>query len=391
MVRVGQLLVLSGLVTGLADGPTPGAERPASEPSAPPAVYFQVSFADGRVRNLGAVPRSRSGIIRVVRISHIRQGLHGRRIVSTGRQPIREINLAPARRVELAWNGRAWVAPAPKKPSRAATRPGADVDRIKRIQAAARALSRLLPQYEKAVSDAAERLHAARGGAAEKAAAESLAWARAEFLEAQRILLDYERQLTSGASDKDTAARVATGTLSRPDRAPQLVGTLGVGQPVDETGVLAHRTQVWPLPPGNGERSICVSIAHAEAGRFGAFHYVAYADTTGDGRPDKLIARSPLADARTAGGWSTWTFGTAARHVFVGNTWAEGDITHCRRKRRGTEDGYRGLGPEIYVSGFVGGMPSRRHALWPYVHNIRVRLQPAGRPSSDSKVRMIVR
>ena len=395
MVRSGHLLVLSSLVAGLASGQSPSAKRPVSTPAAPATVYFQTSFTDGRVRNLGTVPRTRKGIHRVVRISHIRQGIHGQRIISTGRRVVREINLAPARRVELRWSGQAWVAPAPKKPSRPTTRPGAatrpDAARARRIRSAAQALSRMMPQYETAISAAAARNRAARGGDAEKLAAKSLARARGEFLEAQRILRDYEQQLAGSTSDNDSTMGAPTGTLSRPGRGAQLVGTLGVVEPAEETGVLDHRTQVWPLPLGRAERTIRVSMAHGEAGRFGAFRYVAYADTTGDGRPDKLIARSLQASARTAGGWSAWTFRTAERHVFVGNTWAEADITHCRRKRKGSNDRHRGLGSEIYVSGFVGRVPRQRRAFWPYVHNIRVRLGLTDRPASESKVRTIVR
>ena len=91
MVRSRHLLVLSSLAAGLAGGQRPGVKRTVSEPA---RVYFQVSFANGRVRNLDAVPRTNGGIIRVVRISHVRQGIHGQRIVSTGRRVIREINLA---------------------------------------------------------------------------------------------------------------------------------------------------------------------------------------------------------------------------------------------------------------------------------------------------------
>ncbi len=86
-----------------------------------------------------------------------------------------------------------------------------------------------------------------------------------------------------------------------------------------------HRVQVWqvtaPFSPGDRVR---VKVQHAAAGDDGGFYILAYSDTTGDGRPDTEISRSPLLTAIRTGDWSWWEITAPEGRLFVGNTWNEG-------------------------------------------------------------------
>ena len=82
---------------------------------------------------------------------------------------------------------------------------------------------------------------------------------------------------------------------------------------------------VWGVKPerktGN---AVKVKMAHAGVGERGGFWIVAYADTNGDGKPDKEIAKSEFlaSDRRVA--WSSFTFTTQEKRIFVGSTWPKG-------------------------------------------------------------------
>jgi len=140
----------------------------------------------------------------------------------------------------------------------------------------------------------------------------------------------------------------------------------------DERRVLPHRVQAWRMPARRGRRTYLVSMTHAEAGDLGTFRYVAYADTDGDGAPDKLIAHSPAATARRAGGRTQWRFATDHETVFIGNTWRRADALQYHRRRPRPDTGVAGT--EVFVSGYAGGIPRYRWAH-PYVGNIRVRVE----------------
>jgi len=136
-----------------------------------------------------------------------------------------------------------------------------------------------------------------------------------------------------------------------------------------------------------------VSMAHAEAGPFGAFHYVAYADTDGDGLPDRLIGRSPLVTASAAGDWTDWQFTTDQQVVFVGNAWTNPDTTiyldQAESDRRG--ETWRGLSNDVYVSGFFGGVPSWQSPFGPYLTNIRVNVSNPFGPTNSPRAEILIR
>ena len=113
-------------------------------------------------------------------------------------------------------------------------------------------------------------------------------------------------------------------------------------------------------------------MAHPEAGRFGAFHYVAYADTDGDGAPDRLIGNSPLAVAALPGAWTGWNFQTAAESVFVGNTWPHPRTAVYYCPSADAPAGWKGVGGDVYVSSVFGGVPSWASPYGPYLSNLQV-------------------
>ena len=114
-------------------------------------------------------------------------------------------------------------------------------------------------------------------------------------------------------------------------------------------------------------------MAHAEAGTFGAFYYVAYADSTGDGLPDTPLARSPLAASERPGQWTSWRFTTDAERVFIGHAWPNVDnAVYCRRT---TGANWRILSRDLYVAPVFGALP--RRVAGPYVGNCRVYSVPA--------------
>ena len=88
--------------------------------------------------------------------------------------------------------------------------------------------------------------------------------------------------------------------------------------------VPAHRRQVWMLYPEQKKSNrIKVEVAHAASGKEGGFFIIAYADTDGDGMPDRLLSQSPLLTAEKAGEWSEWEFHSEEQLIFVGNGWTD--------------------------------------------------------------------
>lgn len=93
---------------------------------------------------------------------------------------------------------------------------------------------------------------------------------------------------------------------------------------------------VWGVKPEKkaGDK-VTVEIAHPVAGEKGAFQVVAAADTNGDGKPDREIARSKILSAEQPRAYSSFTFTTPEKAIFVGNAWPERDGVSI----------YRGNGP----------------------------------------------
>lgn len=92
----------------------------------------------------------------------------------------------------------------------------------------------------------------------------------------------------------------------------------------------------WRIDPEKktGE-TVVAEVAHAAAGKKGGFWIVAYADTDGDDKPDREIARSDYLTTEEPGQWSKFEFKTKEKRIFVGSTWPPGSNTWV----------YRGKGP----------------------------------------------
>ena len=376
--------------------------HPSSAQAPGPAweVYYQTTYDDGAVRDLNTVPKTNKGIRRVVRISRSEgdPAPSGYEKVSTGTVVLEVVNRGQTLTHGLVWNGRAWVAPALEAPP--LSRSGRDAQtrevlrlECQRVETLLAELRARLVRRDHAVAEALRTLARAKGTDAEASASKTLAKAtehRKTLLDAIRL---YELQL-KGLSDSapDQAPR-PTGkvTSTQPVRADKRV--LGLDEQIDDAQTLPHKVQVWGLPRAKGQRGYSVAMAHPEAGPFGAFHYVAYADTNADQRPDKLIARSALAVSDVAGGWTNWDFTTSEPVVFVGNAWSDPDtsVYFAPRPREYINDHWYGLSDEVYVSGFFGGVPDYPYPYGPYLTNIRVRVTNPSGPVESASPEIIVR
>jgi len=101
--------------------------------------------------------------------------------------------------------------------------------------------------------------------------------------------------------------------------------------PKKEFVSVVHQTKgnynvwVWEVKPGmKTGNTVKVKIMHAVAGERGGFNIIAYADTTGDGKPDKELARSDFFISSDPGEWSDFEFTTNEKRIFIGNTWPQG-------------------------------------------------------------------
>ncbi|MDP8237182.1 MAG: glycosyltransferase family 39 protein [Candidatus Erginobacter occultus] len=82
---------------------------------------------------------------------------------------------------------------------------------------------------------------------------------------------------------------------------------------------------VWEVvPPPEEGTGVVVELAHARAGEEGAFRFVVYADTEGDGLPDRLVGESPLLRSERPDQWSRWEFTAPGGRIFVGSRWPLG-------------------------------------------------------------------
>lgn len=83
-----------------------------------------------------------------------------------------------------------------------------------------------------------------------------------------------------------------------------------------------YNLQIWEVNPWKRRsHRMLLSAAHAAPGKEGGFHLVVYADTDRDGKPDQLIEQSPYLTAEKKGDWSSFTFVTDEKNIFVGMTW----------------------------------------------------------------------
>jgi len=372
-------------------------------------VYYQVLYTDKRLSDLPRVPDTSKGIrsvLRIARIGTANSGARGSEILSTERRPLRRTGADRTYRTQLAWNGRAWVGSAADR-----TRELAEVISTTDIRVgAARALRAGRPHpllqslrelqnrrafWRLAAVDIQAKMFEHAGTPAAGKRRWDLAAVRAAERKIDRAIDQHKRalaklrregKLRGGAKLSDGGrAKILrpTGKVVAAEPGPKWTSAAGIVSAIDEVHVLPHRMQVWAAPPERGRRTYHVAMAHAEAGTFGAFYYVAYGDSTGDGLPDTPIARSPLARSDRPGRWTSWQFTTDAQRVFIGHAWPNVDnAVYCRRA---TGANWRKLSREVYVAPVFGSLP--RLPAGPYVSNFRVYsvhapAEPATRPAT---------
>ncbi len=385
--------ILSVLITAV---PVAASAPPAPMPPEDRAgiVYYQATFADGTVRDLNEIPKAKKGIRRVVRISRFEPAVKGYEVLSTRHPMVKSVRPGRTVKHELAWNGKAWVGPEQRqaKSFPAGTRSMRDVIRreVRKTEVILKALRGRLKQHDHAVAEAERKLAKVKDVDGEPAAKADLEKARRSRRKVLEAIEQYARQLE--ALKEVTEHKKPERPTGRVERLQQPPGksNFGVAKPITRRAVLPHRLHVWKLDPGKGRRTCTVAMAHPEAGRFGAFHYVVYADTNADGLPDKLIARSPLAQADAPGQWTKWTFTTSEPTIFVGNTWPEEHAgVYCHRAPPEPAN-WRGLDAEVYVAPVFGVTPKRRWTRWPYFTNIRIYVnQNPDAPSPAGGVKII--
>ena len=101
--------ILSILITA---APVAASAQPAPTPSEQAGiVYYQVTFADGTVRDLNEIPKDKKGIRRVVRISRFEPDVKGYEIITTRHPMVKSVRPGRTVKHELTWNDKAWVGP----------------------------------------------------------------------------------------------------------------------------------------------------------------------------------------------------------------------------------------------------------------------------------------
>jgi len=362
-------------------------------------VYYQVLYADKQVRDLPKVPDTNKGIRSVLRIATIgMSGPHARRsrTLSTKRPMARQVARDRTYRTQLtwsgqAWSGQAWIGSAADHTLKLAQvistrilsvgggrkpRPG----RTHPLLGSLRELQNRRAFWKLAAIDIEAKMfeHAGTPTAGKKrwdlVAVGSIQRKIDRSIDQHRkALAKLARQGKLGGKfklpdDRQGKPLEPTGKVVAAELGGKWTAAAGIAKPINEVHILPHRLQVWAAAPQSGRRTYHVTMAHAEAGTFGAFYYVAYADLTGDGLPDTPIARSTLAQSRRPGEWTSWSFITDAKRVFIGHAWTSAETAIYCRRTSGAE--WRKLSREVYVAPVLDSLP--RHPAGPYVSNCRI-------------------
>ncbi len=362
-------------------------------------VYYQATYSDGRVRDLNEPPDTNEGIRGVLRITRYSKGLKSYEVYTTEGPAVRKVNTGITDKVQLRWNGEAWVAPHEQASGgdddAPASRPDPVRQEISRIEAVLKGMKNKLPAADHAVARAQREV-----GSAEDEKAKAAAEARLEKAKARRKDL-------LGAIEQYASALRALKSLQ--DQPAGRVETLDE-PPGEETGndessrpkhlrTLPGRVYVHKLPAARGQRRYTVSAPHAEAGRCGAFYFMVYADTDGDGAPDKIVSCSPPAQVNRPGLRSRWSFSTSHRQVYLGRSfvhpeacqYAAGAHARGHRGRRGHKGATGGGTTEVYVSPALGVLPHKWRGDWPYYSNIYVRVDQGSDENEYTGPQIIIR
>lgn len=95
-----------------------------------------------------------------------------------------------------------------------------------------------------------------------------------------------------------------------------------------------YNLQIWEVNPWKRKSDrMLLSAAHVAPGKVGGFNLVVYADTDRDGKPDQLVSQSSYLTAEKKGDWSSFTFATGEKNIFVGMSWPKGSKTRVYYER----------------------------------------------------------
>ena len=336
-------------VLALPLGAARGADAPAD------MARYALTTADGKTRIVAAPPKTSENITGVMQLmSGPADGVRFAALVSG-----KLATLAGAEKpatVALTWDGKAWL-------------PAAKI-----------APDAKLPAWKPATVVAAEKART------EAVLADLQANAAKATSENGKPLADLAKAEVAGLDDlarQDEFVQPA-GEVRPVEKPLEGQGVTGIAKPLTASRTVPHRVQVWLAPAGAGmaavqgrEFTYDVQMAHARAGRAGACYYVAYADTNGDGLPDQLIARSPLAMCARDGGWTGWSFSSSEHVVFVGNAWADGATeVFFAEAGPGQEEAWTGISHDVDISALFCGLPNVRMSKQTFLTNIRFRVQP---------------
>ncbi len=358
------------------------------------SIYYQVEYHDGRMQDVREIPsehfciKSIKSIKSVTRIvSVVSAGQRADTYSTEAAQPFKRAGGHQIIRTKLKWNKKAWVGDPGKRAEElsdtdnldtlsteilgaAHTRPQSDLlelrNRLAFWELAAIELEADAFRFagSEEAGDAVWDIVAVRG--IQNRLRHDIKIREAELREKTG------KEDVSGSVTKDKAAGTMkpVGKVTVPKADPSWRQALGIVQPTEKIGMLPHRVQVWKTPESISTRTINITMAHPEAGTFGSFYYVAYADTTGDGKPDTMIGRSPLAQATKPGGWTSWRFKTQLPRVYVGNCWPHANTSVYYETF--TKTNWRKMDSRVYTSAAFGHIPDT--ITTGYLSNFRVRI-----------------
>ncbi len=362
-------------------------------------IYYQVQYANGSVADLPLIPDTSKGVKSVLRIATVGSEPNAprkARILSTRTGVTSPADPGRTYRTQLMWNSQAWVGSAADRTQRFAkvlstsdiriradrkVRPGRRHPLLESLHQ----LQNRRAFWRLAAIDVEAKMfeHAGTPHAGKKR------WDLAAVQGVRRRIDDsigrHRKALTRLNKQGKLGKRFKlkdykpvkfggpTGkvVVSKPEGLWKTAA--GIAVAISKPSVPAHRLQVWAASIERGRRTYHVTMAHAEAGTFGAFHYVAYCDSTGDGLPDTPIARSAMALSARSGQWTAWSFTTNAERVFIGHAWHGADTAiYCRRS---SGSGWRELGRHAFTAPNIETLP--RRVSGPWVSNLRVYCTPA--------------